>query len=62
MTRITQYTSPGGASQRRVLGTTRHREEPPGNVYWVIHVTALGGFRILTVNTNKLSVGLQFTE
>ena len=50
--RITQYASLGGASQRRVLGNTRHREEPPGDVYWVIHIT---------VNTNKLSVGLQFT-
>ena len=52
MTRITQYASPGGASQRHVLGNTRHREEPPSDAYWVIHVTGRN-LRILTVNTNN---------
>ena len=52
MTCITQYASPGGASQRHVLGNTRHREEPPSDAYWVIHVTGRN-LRILTVNTNN---------
>ena len=49
---ITQYASPGGASQRHVLGNTRHREKPPSDAYWVIHVTGRN-LRILTVNTNN---------
>ena len=52
VTCITQYASPGGASQRHVLGNTRHREEPPSDAYWVIHVTGRN-LRILTVNTNN---------
>ena len=52
MTCITQYASPGGASQRHVLGNTRHREEPPSDAYWVIHVTGRN-IRILTVNKNN---------
>ena len=39
VTCITQYASLGGSSRWRVLPNTCRWEAPPGDAYWVIHVT-----------------------
>ena len=59
VTCITQYASLGGSSRWRVLPNTCRWEAPPGDAYWVIHVTGRI-LRIFIVDTNKLNVGLQF--